>query len=113
MLDRHFNTHDIILKGSAEEEVVIKDKGSTVTLHCLLNGTFTSPAWEGPPDYTIYFTENSGTVSNHRYSRTGNGTDLVINNIQALDEGYYQCSFTGLGVYRLVVAVPDNITYCK
>ena len=60
-----------------------------MTLQCLLNGTFSLPEWEGPPNYTIYFNEGRGTVFNDRYSRSGNGVDLGISNIQTSDEGYY------------------------
>ena len=78
---------------------------SNTTLKCILKGNFTLPAWQGPPNFSILSLEKHRILRNPRHSWSENAVDLVINYVQKSDAGDYQCTYTGMGIYRLRLVV--------
>ncbi|XP_060588055.1 uncharacterized protein LOC132743542 [Ruditapes philippinarum] len=112
--------HTITLTVTAERQTAVSvsaTEGDDVTLPCTLTGSFTLPAWTGPPNALIYTNQddpseaiNPAAPAASRLQYASNKKDLVLSNAYTNDSGSYRCSYTALGNHTITLTVTAEQT---
>ena len=95
--------HVLTTVGATPNHTIVAESTTDTVLVCGIPGTYTYPAWSGPPyngitplDYTngVNFNPHMDQNKRSRLSWADNQKDLKLKDVTRVDEGTYECYYS-------------------